>query len=395
MVSLLLAGGFNAALIPFLKQQKNSVRIFIIRKVSLYAVIFFILISVILILMSKNFILIFLPATSFSQVPNLLESFSISLLTLPLAALIGVSSSYLNTQNKFYSPILSVLVFNAIVCLYLMTPSSASSVLLNFSYVLCFAMICRLIIQLLFMSEFLTYPPGKLFCWPVGFMRKFISGVAAISLMVGSLIIFRSLHAANGEGNLAVFNYAIRLFELPTAILVAPLSLVLLPTLSALTASNSFQFNKYVSQALLTTLTLTFIATIVGVMFMKTIVALIYEHGVLLPIEIERIVLTASILLLALPSFAMLQICSTALNADGRPHVLFINSLVGLIFGIVICYLLSVSGFPYEAAPFGFVVFSVVSTLLCLKTLFNKWFPSQTFLISIGFMFVKLAFVGH
>jgi peptidoglycan biosynthesis protein MviN/MurJ (putative lipid II flippase) len=157
---------------------------------------------------------IFIPLADFSILTGFITGFNLSMMALPVAALIGVSASYLNASGRFAVPGISVLVFNGTICIYLLLPFINPRNLIFFGAVVVLASVFRLLFQLSFMPETLRIYRGSSISWPEHFIRRFTIGTIGFSVMVGSIIIFRSLHALNGEGEIAAFNYAHKLFEL-------------------------------------------------------------------------------------------------------------------------------------------------------------------------------------
>lgn len=391
MVGLLLAGGFNAALVPVLKQHKGTDRLFLTRRSGLIITLVFVGLALLIAGFAESVILLFIPRVDFVALPDFISGFNLSLMALPVAALIGVSASYLNTVGRFTIPSLSVLVFNGAICIYLALPFVDPVQLIGFAAVVVLAAVLRLLFQLRAMPEAMRAPQGIPPSWPPGLMRKFVVGTLGFSVIVGAAIVFRSLHALNGEGYMAAFNYAQKLFELPAALLIAPVVIVLLPTLSGLDPTDTDTFEDYARKGMLAGLTLACVAAAAGGLFMPTIVRIIYEHGAMTPEESARITQTARVLVAALPLYALLQLSATALNVQGRPTLMMINSFVGLGVGVAFYGALVALGWGKNAAAAGFVMFHVAAAALCIGATFGWVLPNGATLRAVVFMLVKLS----
>ena len=115
MVGLLISGGFNAALIPVLRQHAGSDRVFLTRRAGLVITVGFTVLALVLSMFVEQVIRVFIPVADFAALTGFIIGFKLSMVALPVAALIGVSASYLNASGRFAIPGVSVLVFNGIV----------------------------------------------------------------------------------------------------------------------------------------------------------------------------------------------------------------------------------------------------------------------------------------
>ncbi len=391
MVGLLLAGGFSAALVPVLKQHSGTDRLFLTHRSGLTITVLFVGLALLIAVFAEPVIRLFIPRVDFAALPDFVTGFNLSLMVLPIAALIGVSASYLNTVGRFTIPSLGVLVFNGTICIYLALPITDPAQLFGFAAVVLLAAVLRLLYQLRSMPEAMRALQGTPPPWPPGFLRKFVVGTVGFSVIVGASIVFRSLHALHGEGYMAVFNYAMKLFELPAALLIAPVAIVLLPTLSGLDPADTDTFEDYARTGMLAGLTLACVAAAAGGLFMPTIVRIIFEHGAMTPAESARITQTARVLVSALPLYALLQLSATALNAKGRPTLMMINSFIGLGAGVAFYGTLVALGWGEIASAAGFVMFQVVAAALCIGAVFGWRMPSATTLRAVVFMLVKMS----
>lgn len=394
MVGLLLSGGISAALLPILKRHKGADRLYLTRRTGLIITLGFTGLALLFAIFSEAVIRIFIPLADFTALDGFSVGFNLSLVALPVAALIGVSASYLNTVGRFTIPGIGVLVFNGVICTYLLLPFADISDLIWFGAVVVFAAVLRLMFQLSFMLETMRALKGPPPPWPKRFIRKFVTGTLGFSVIVGAAIIFRSLHALNGAGQMAAFNYAQKLFELPAALLIAPVTIVLLPILSGLDHADKISFENHTRNGLLAGLTLACVATSLGWLYMPTAVRIIFEHGTMTPAESERITDIASLLIFALPLYALLQVCATALNAQGRPDIMTVSSCVGLIAGVAFYGVLNHLGWQNNAAAAGFLMFNLVAASFCTRAVFGWSIPRKATVRALILMLLKLSLIS-
>ena len=148
MVGLLISGGFNAALIPVLRQHAGSDRVFLTRRAGLVITVGFTVLALVLSMFAEQVIRVFIPVADFAALTGFIIGFKLSMVALPVAALIGVSASYLNASGRFAIPGVSVLVFNGIVCIYFLQPFINLGNLVYFGAVVILASLFRLLFQL-------------------------------------------------------------------------------------------------------------------------------------------------------------------------------------------------------------------------------------------------------
>jgi peptidoglycan biosynthesis protein MviN/MurJ (putative lipid II flippase) len=296
------------------------------------------------------------------------RAFRISLLAIPLSTLIGVSVAYLNTVGRFAYPGLSVLLFNTVLCIYLFSSTLSSFGLIGFAAALVVANLFRLGLQVSGMREMFRWPKEAFAPIDRGFLRVFLFGVASYALVVAVGVIFRTIHAHGGDGLLSAFNYAIKLFELPTALMVAPVATVFLPLLSAEAQLASDSFEQKFLAACGAAWALSTSAALLGHQFMAFLVARIYGYGSMTAAGQADVAAVAKIMMFGLPAFALFQMGSVALNAKGLTHRVFWATSFGLGTGIAIARLAQYLDVPNHAA-LGFAAFQWAAAFAVLSSL--------------------------
>ena len=371
MVGLLLSGGISAALLPLLKQSEGVRRFSLLRSAAFIITSLFVLLALILSIFAEFFIRLFLPLVNFSAQPDFIIGFNVSMIALPIAALIGVSASYLQTIGRFIVPSLSVLVFNCAICIYLLLFSNNEHGLISFGTVVLIAALLRLSFQSIFMLDALKPLPSRPSPLPKRFIQRFIAGAFGFSVITSAVFIFRSLHALNGEGYMTTFNYAHKLFQLPTGFLVGPITIVLLQILSGINNSDKRSFGTHAYSGMLAGLNLACIAAVLGWLYMPIVVRIIFGHGVMTTAECLDITNVARSIFIALPFYALLHIGAIALNVQGRQKLFALNSFVGLTAGVLLCLTCIYFGWQHYAAAIGFAFFNLVSATLCVVNIFG------------------------
>lgn len=399
MVALLLAGGLNAALVPTLKRLKGPARTNLLFTISVLALIVFLAISIILMSAMKPILANLAPNFDFASNQNFEIAFAFCALTLPIAALVGISGSHLNVTGRFVVPGLAVFAFNIIVSLFVALKTVDNFFLFSFGLAVFLASLIRLTIHLFSMRQVFKNRFKRLLL-PRGFITSLAQGTLAFGIIVAIPLIYRSLYARGGDGFLTVFNYSHKLFELPAALLVAPIAVVLLPKMSALAKSNDPQIDSYLKNGLFAVFALSSVALTVGFVFMDEIVQIVFGYGQITVEDRIQIAVSCRILLLALPFHGLIQISSIALNAKFQNGTLLALSAISALVSVGCYYSLESLFASAYAAQLSFVVFSLsLALLLVWRTAFSTvcntgsvvWLIS--IIIRIGLAILPVAFI--
>lgn len=372
MVGLLIAGGVNAALIPALKQSAGTDRRALFYRAVAFAGGAFLVLAALMALGPGALAGVMAAELDLAALPDYSAAFRLSLVALPIAALIGVTTAWLNTVGRFVVPGLSVLVFNTGLCIYIAWLLQEDGRLWGFAMAIVVSAGLRLAVQLWPMRRVLTQPAWRMSAPPAGLARRFVQGILGFAVIVAVPILFRSLYAAGGDGLLAQFSYALKLFELPSTLMVAPVVMVLLPKLAAERDTNPARFRYSLETGLTAAIALAGIATAVGLTFMPLIVEIVYQRGEISDEAATGIAQLARILLLALVFYAVVQITAAGLNADLRPGRVLLNTLIALTLAIAAYVGLVVISVPERiATPVAFVAFNAFAAGLGLIALFG------------------------
>lgn len=372
MVGFLLAGGLSAAIIPALKQRDQAERLRLIRRIILQTMLFFALLAVGLAWGAQYVIAGLAPSLGQNPLEGYETAFRISMFALPMIAVVGALTSYLNTVGRFILPSLSVLMFNLIICFYLaffLSPAEGFGAL---ALVLIVATLARVILQVSFSKEILGKANGQ--SRPIGDLglaRKFIFGVVSYGIIVGAPIVFRAVYALNGDGYLAVFSFSKKLYDLPTALLVAPLIAILLPKLAALAQLGQEGVQDHLIQAMTVCLAFVSIAMVSGWLFMPMIVELVFLRGAMTAADAAHITELTRLFLLALPFYAMMHLGAIGLSAQGQVNRVFIIALVSLVLSFALTYTLHNNGFDLSAI-YGFIAFYVIAAGMSLAVVLRR-----------------------
>lgn len=350
MVGLVLIGGFRAALVPALKRQEGAARDALYAHVATRGIAAAVLVALLVAALPQTIFALLAPALDPAEAARWASLLRLSALAVPLAAAAGVLGAWLNVHGIFFAVGLGTAIYNALICLAFLVPGDAASVLWAVGLSVLAAGVLRA--ALLWAAARAPLRPR----WSApsgiepGFWPRFAAGIGAAGIVYLAQLLFRSLAGAAEPGALATFSYALKLFELPLGLLIAPMATVLLPTLSAAAIPPPGLLRRGIAAFLGVSLT----ALAVGWLAGDPIARLIYDRGAMTDAGMAGIAHAARLMFLALPFTALGLLGATLLNARRRTGVVLVNAATGLACGGGVAFL-----GPAFVLP-GFVVFHVV-----------------------------------
>ena len=280
LVTILVGGAISSALIPLFSQNTNSASKLAMQS-SCLLFFFFSIISIFLILNIDTLFGILSPDLNDKKIEQYSIYMYVVIASLPLSVITGVFSAYQQSNERFFLSSLGTVVFNITVIfglIYLFYSNSDD--LLFLSYILLFAALIRLLFQ--FFSSGVKLSDLDLKNWIVdkSVIIRYFQALGAGFLVVLFPITTRSYISMHGEGYLAMFNYAMRLVELPLMFSVTILSIILLPKLSRSFVNDKIEHLQYIKFGFQLTLSLTICLCFVLFTSSSIFVKLIYGEGI-------------------------------------------------------------------------------------------------------------------
>ncbi|MBX3625497.1 MAG: hypothetical protein KF892_10825 [Rhizobacter sp.] len=338
LVNLLLSGGLSVALVPVMRTAPELAAA-LFRQASLAVGALFGLVGLSFALMPDAWFGLMAPGVpppSASIGSTAVVAVAISL---PLAALAGVSTAYLNSRDRFFVAGCGTLIFNAcIVAALLAWDLAAPSTVLA---VLCWAVMAGSLLRwasqmlALLRARAVRDEPSSLLLTGA-LLRAFAHGLMATSLLVLVPVIVRALASLTGEGNVAAVNYATKLVELPVGVLITTLATVAYPRLSELHATGQVVLARgELANQLQRALLLSWVVLGFGACFTGAVVDVLFGHGQMGAEAVDRIVLLTQIALLGVPLVGISSLAAADLNARGRTD-LVLKLTVGCLLALPI-----------------------------------------------------------
>ncbi|MBT8434311.1 MAG: hypothetical protein KJN95_06605 [Gammaproteobacteria bacterium] len=301
MVNMLMGGAMVTVLVPALSQSPQHARRILYQTAILSGLVFS-CIAVLFIWQAQLLVSILLPGFTPQQVQTAASVLTPVMWFIPITVLATATAAYLQSQNRFFVASLGTLVVNASVILglylilmqWMAMPALAIFVLLGG--------FLRLASQL-FSMRIRFYPLQGLKPWLLDrqFFVRYGHAMASGSLLFVFPVIARAYASYENEGSVAMLNYAIRLVELPMAVCIGFLGIVLFPRLSQTFLADPEMHERYIRYGIQATLALSVIAAAMLIPLSSEYAGFVYGYGNMSVENVARVAELVSIGLLVLP----------------------------------------------------------------------------------------------
>jgi putative peptidoglycan lipid II flippase len=333
LVNLIISGGLSAALVPRLTQLNAAEANQLWRTVAVMTLVFFSVFAGIFAFAPLTVLSPLMPGhhTAISGI-DAAVTLPVAL-SIPLAALAGLTGAYLNAANRFLVAGLGTLMFNLglIATLMFMFDQQHFSLMPLAAGVLVGAVV-RVAPQIAVLPPSLLSHRSFASITRNGFAKQFFSGVASVTLMLLAPVLLRSAASLYEPGTLAAFNYAQKLTELPVGVLFAAINTVFLTRVSlSLRDGKLLEAHKSTTAALRLSISIAGLLAIGGIGFSRDIVSLVFGYGRMTASDQDAVASLFRISALSLPFTAAALVAISYLNASGRTAAVFRKTLIALV----------------------------------------------------------------
>lgn len=332
LVSLLLAGGLSAALIPEFRKLDAAGRTALFVRASLLVGGAFGAVALLVAVAPRLLMALFAPAYLVTPVEDYAAPFMIAALAIPLAGLSGVTAALLNSQQRFFMAGAGTLIFNCSIIAVLALASERGSLLAVLAMSIALGALLRYAAQLTVGSSFLSAAGLRA---PVpetgGLFKRFATTMTASTLLLLMPVVIRSIVSLNGAGNIAAFNFSLKLFELPVGIAIMSISTVAFPMLCELVQKADAQgIRDLYAQGVERALCIALAIALPAIWFAPPTVQLVFGYGRMSPDDLALIADLARIAFFALPAVAVTSMSTALLNARGETQRLLARTVAAL-----------------------------------------------------------------
>jgi len=340
LVNLLLSGGIGVALVPLLRGASDGEAALLLRQASLVVGGLFAVLGLLFVLTPALWLRLLAPGIDSAAQPLsgwLLGALAAAII---LTALSGVTAAALNARDRFFVAGCGTLIFNlAIIAALILILWQQSTELNTLVAGIAIGAGLRWGTQWQALRSLRKSHHGAS-GWRIGraLLRGFAAGLTAASLLALVPVLLRAAASMLGEGELAAFNYANKLVELPLGVLITTIATVAFPRLSgAFHEKNAHAFDALLTAAIARSLLMSFAVVLCGWPIMDDVVVLLFGYGKPSATELAHIADLARIALLSVPWVGLAGLAAAALNAQRRPQQVLRRTLLALLALPLLC----------------------------------------------------------
>lgn len=247
LVNLLVGGALSMALIPEFKCLSKSNAQILYRQVMLALGLVFLFITSILFLFSDSVIYLLAPGSLASMSLEDKHSFAISLFSIPLVVLAGISTAYLHSKERFFIASLGTFIFNILIILSMTLTAyySENYIIVVVSYVVVLASAIRFG---LFHFSTQSVSSESIFSFNLitgELAKRYVQCIFTGGFFFLMPIALRAVSSVYGDKEISFVNYATKLVEFPLGVLITVFSIIFFPKLSKLYSEGECEsFNE-------------------------------------------------------------------------------------------------------------------------------------------------------
>lgn len=336
LINLLLSGGFSAALVPRFRQLSavDAARLF--WEVCAWVALACMALALPILIWPEVIFGVFAPGASDPVQLAGRNTMALVALSVPLTALTGVTGALLAAHERYFAAGIGTFILNSTV-IGVLTVGGMPQGLAALGFAILVGTALRLASQLLVLPHGTwRWKGGERFI-DTALLTSFAAGVAASALAVASAPLVRAAASLLGSGNIATFNYAQKLVELPIGVLITTIGTVSLSRLSGYFAAGNHDLARLsLFTDLRLALALGLLVVAFGIGLAEPLVSLIFFRGAVSADQVEDIVTLTRIALLGVPFIAVSSLATSTLNAQLRAKEVMRSAFLSIIALLVL-----------------------------------------------------------
>ncbi|QPJ60704.1 MAG: hypothetical protein G3M70_01890 [Candidatus Nitronauta litoralis] len=343
MINILMGGALAAALIPELKKLDPPGAHQLFLQSSVVAGLGFSVLVGILMIFPDFLVLLFAPGFTEKAVEVSSQLIRYSLWVVPLTALSGVTTAYLQAENRFGIAALGTLIFNTTLVIAFLLFINDTSEIYFLGWAVILAGLIRWISQ--WIASMQIKPQGSA---PAGWridkplLVRYLQALGSGSLLLVMPIIARTLASMEGSGSFATINYLTKLVELPMGICLGVFAVVLFPTLSGLFSEGENEKGLEIARiGVMSLFIASYSIVLVSIWFSEDLTRIVYEWGKMGDGSLVQIAGLLQIGILALPAQGLSALMTSVSNAKKDTKLPLVSSLIGVVLFVPLALLMS------------------------------------------------------
>ena len=364
--SIFADGAFTQAFIPSYAKSKYKIRFSSI--IFLQILAFLIVLSLIVTMFSHLFAKAFAIGFSEETINLAAPLFAINFYYLPLIFVVTFMGALLQYKHHFATTAYSTALLNLSMIASLIIAKGLEQYTITFylSFVVIFGGILQVIVHMIAIRRANL---GKIFIFKNHkkkeenkFYKNFFAATLGSSTMHISAFIDTWLASMLISGSISYLYYANRVFQLPLAIFAIATSIALFPMVAkAIKNKNEDEALKLMKKSALILFAVLTISMIVGIVFDKFIIELLFQRGAFTSEDTINTALILKMYLIGLLPFGLAKIFSLWLYAKEQQVLtakISAQSLVAnIIFSLILIKPFGAAGLAFSGTLSGFVLF--------------------------------------
>lgn len=371
MVTLLIGGGFAAAIVPtFQKLPRTEASAMFLQIMALCSAIFC-LVALAVAVMPGFVIHLLSPGLPDAAVRAAIPLFLVATLAIPLTAISGVNQAKLVSCEKFWLSQTGTFIFNSSIITAILIAGRYAFLPAITTGIVAGALI-RVLLQLIGIWRIWTpAAAGRARLDPAFYRSLAITTLFAASVALMP-VIGRAFASSSATGGLSLFSYAFRISELPIALVFAALATVFLPRISTAYRQGTRDAASHeIALVLRFSLLLGAAMTIPVIFFARDFIALIFSTTPLTGPQLETLQQTLIVSFLFMPFRGIIVLSLPILSATDNARQLLPIALVGLTT-IFLASWIATGALGVGGAMLGYGLAHLVAAALVLVVLHRK-----------------------
>lgn len=357
LVNILMGGALGAVLVPEFSQCPKNAHKLLYQSLLFFGIVF-VCLAAVLYCQADMLVRLLAPGFKEAQVTQAAVALGWVIWLIPLTVLAGIVTAYLQSQNRFAIASLGTLIINSAIIVGLVLVGYGYGSLPLLALFVLLGGLLRLISQLLHvrpgLMHFSCLSPLLL---NKRLLVRYVQAMLSGSVLLLLPVVAKALASYEGEGSVALFNYAIRLVEFPLAIAVTFLVAVFFPRLSQSFTSDPHQHRQLVRYGVQITLGLSIVSSIPLIYLSDSYADIVYGHGGMQHSSVVLVATITAVGLVTLPLQGLARFMTSVFNArkdtytplliNGFGLAVFVltthfqvfgHGLQALMWGMVACY---------------------------------------------------------
>lgn len=334
LANILVGGAMGAVLVPEFKSNLDRSKKILFQAMVFFGVVFT-LISVVLHWQSYLLVELLAPGLKGGQALQASAGLGWVVWLLPLTALASITTAYLHFQNKFFVASLGTLVINITIISGLVLANINTGSIFWVAMFILLGGALRLLSQLAPIG--IGWQPLKSFK-PLflnnDVLRRYLQALTSGGIVIFIPVLARAFASYQGEGKIAIMNYALKLIEFPLTILITIFTIVLFPRLTDSFTADKQLYKRLIIYGLQIILGVSILSAIALILLSEHYVSIVFGYGRMQTegLLIIRELTSTGLLLLPIQGVSLFLMTAFYSQKDTRtPLIISVAGLLGFV----------------------------------------------------------------